>query len=127
MKCTGSTEMCGGGSRINIYNYTLPYAGAQLVPSIGAYNLKGCFMDAVTARGIIGYELTSSSMTNELCVSACQGKGYTLAGIENGDECYCGNTLTTAPANITDCEAYFCPGNSKEFCSAGNRLLVYST
>ena len=97
------------------------------MPSIGAYNLKGCFMDAVTARGIIGYELTSSSMTNELCVSACQGKGYTLAGIENGDECYCGNTLTTAPSNITDCEAYFCPGNSKEFCSAGNRLLVYST
>lgn len=131
MACSGNAgEICGGSSRINIYNYTAPFTKPVLPPTIGAYNLQGCFVDSTASRGLSSYSFSNGgAMTNELCINTCSSKGYALAGTEFGDECYCGNALasTSSPALITDCEALLCPGNSTEFCSAGNRLLVYSS
>lgn len=68
-------------------------------------------------------------MTNELCISACQSRGYSLAGLEFGQECWCGNSLaaTSTMAPMADCMGLHCVGNVSEFCAMGKRLLVYSS
>lgn len=131
MKCSGnSTEYCGGPNRLSVYNNTA-YVAPYILPSIGSYNLKGCYTDSGPTRALSGYSFTNATaMTEEMCVGTCQAKGYSMAGIEYGRECYCDNALATsstgAANGIKECQAMFCPGNSKEYCSAGNRLLVYS-
>jgi hypothetical protein len=129
MKCSGnSSEICGGPNRLSVYNYT-SYVAPKMLSSIGPYNLKGCFTDSTASRGLNAFAFANSTgMTEELCVNTCQAKGFSVAGIEYGIECFCGNALasTSLSAALTDCQAMFCPGNTKEYCSAGNRLLVYS-
>jgi hypothetical protein len=130
MACKGnSSEICGGSSRLSVYNFT-SYVYPQIVPSVGAYTQPACFTDSQAARGLSSYSFASTtSMTVETCVTGCQAKGYVKAGVEFGSECYCGNTLatTSTPVGISDCMASFCTGNLTEFCGGGKRLLVYSS
>lgn len=101
-----------------------------MLASIGSYNLKGCYTDSTAARVLTGFTVTNSTgMTEEFCVETCRERGYGLAGLEFGKECYCGNTLARSAVMVgmTDCMTLYCPGNKKEFCSAGNRLLIYSS
>ncbi|OCL10625.1 WSC-domain-containing protein [Glonium stellatum] len=106
------------------------FTTTSVVQSVGTYNLFGCFTDSLTARALSSSKFTSStSMTVETCVSGCQAKGYTKAGVEYGGECYCGNNLaiTSTVASTLDCMASFCTGNLQEYCGGSKRLLVYSS
>jgi hypothetical protein len=132
MKCAGNGgEFCGGNSRLSVYNYTVyvpPYVLRRIWGGVG---LQGCRTDSVSARGLSRHSFTNGTgMTEELCLGTCQAKGYSMAGIEYGKECYCGNVLagttTVAPGGMADCQVMLCPGNMKEICAAGNRLLIYS-
>lgn len=70
-------------------------------------------------------------MTIDRCLSQCSQ--YKYAGVEYGRECWCGDTInfngTLAPIpgkNVSDTEcSYTCPGNSSQFCGAGNRINLY--
>lgn len=130
MACnSNSSGMCGGSNRLRVYSYNLPYTAAQLPPVIsGNYKLKGCFSDNVNVRSLNASSFHSPTLTDESCVTNCQLLGYSLAGVEYGDECCCDNALvsTSALTNITDCQGMFCAGNSTEFYGSANRLLVYS-
>jgi hypothetical protein len=51
---------------------------------------------------------TPASNTNTVtsCINACQAAGFTLAGMEFGQECYCGKALTNGAAKAnadTEC------------------------
>ncbi|KAH9979503.1 copper radical oxidase [Lactifluus volemus] len=65
-------------------------------------------------------------MTVENCVGFCNKQNYIYAGVEHGQECYCGNTISNGgtTASLTDCN-FPCPGNAAEVCGAGNRLNLY--
>ncbi|KAH9054054.1 WSC domain-containing protein [Lactarius deliciosus] len=68
----------------------------------------------------------SSHMTVENCVKFCNHRKYLYAGLENGEDCYCGNYLAES-ANIglpTECSVK-CPGNSDEMCGASHHLSLY--
>lgn len=41
------------------------------------------------ARALTGYSFSNDQMTVGSCVSTCASKGYSMAGIEYGRECYC--------------------------------------
>lgn len=50
----------------------------------------GCYTDNVSGRALPNGESVpggSAAMTNELCQSACQDAGFTMAGTEYGGEC----------------------------------------
>jgi len=54
--------------------------------------------------------------------------GYTIAGAEYAEECYCDDAIYNGgalAANQADCNTP-CPGNPSEDCGAGNRLSLYS-
>lgn len=65
-------------------------------------------------------------MTVETCVGYCITKSYGVAGLGNGQSCYCGTTLaaTVKSVAIEQCNM-LCTGNRREFCGAYDKLLVY--
>ncbi|RDL39745.1 uncharacterized protein BP5553_04085 [Venustampulla echinocandica] len=94
-------------------------------PTIGAYTFQGCYTEGTGVRALSGASFYSyPDMTLEMCATNCAG--FTYWGVEYGGECYCGNTLdaTSTMAALNDCN-FICPGNSYEYCGAGNRLELY--
>lgn len=54
----------------------------------GSWAAAGCSQDG-GARALTGYSFASDSMTPTLCQNTCASKGFTMAGVEYGSECYC--------------------------------------
>ena len=81
---------------------------------------------------VLANELESSTnMTVGRCLGECWM--YKYAGLEYGQECWCGNTLNfagnsgaTPGANVSESQCNkVCGGNSSEYCGAGVRLTLY--
>jgi len=109
-QCTDDTlNACGGGYRNSIYK-------------VSGDNYVGCFVDSAS-RDLPSS--VASSGTIESCKSACSAAGFVYAGLQNGHECWCGNSYGNngvAPEN--DCITP-CSGSSSETCGAGYRNSVY--
>jgi hypothetical protein len=89
---------------------------------------QGCYVDGLNGRDLPYQAADNEENTQEVCISTCAGLGYTIAGVEYGVQCFCGNALYNgaAPAaNQADCNVA-CPGNAAEDCGAGNRLSLFS-
>lgn len=92
----------------------------------------GCYTDSVQARGLpygAGIPGGPGSMTVEACQTACKAAGYTYAGVEYSQECYCGNDLENdsgpAPDGNAKCNMK-CLGNAGETCGGPERMNMYS-
>lgn len=53
--------------------------------------------------------------TNDLCISACANSGFTYAGTQYVNECWCGNKIPSLQSNETDCN-YACSSDETETC-----------
>ncbi|KAJ9474296.1 hypothetical protein PHBOTO_004349 [Pseudozyma hubeiensis] len=95
-------------------------------PSTLAY--RGCFNDVTWAR-VLPVQISSlPDQTVEKCTAQCLAAGYSIAGVEYGQECWCGNAMalsTTKQATDAPCNMP-CTGNATEMCGAGNLINVYS-
>lgn len=99
------------------------------VPSASALSSQylGCYSD-YTPRHLNGTSYTSTtSMTNEACVSFCTGKGYAFAGTEYAQECHCGDYLNTSVKRNENRCITPCTGDVNEMCGNGGLLNVYDT
>lgn len=125
--CTGnSSEICGGSSRLSVYNSTT-FIPPTTVKQVGTYVSQGCYAEATTGRLLSGSTYTNSTgMTVESCVAYCSKGSYNYAGVEYGKECYCGNSLssTATTYDVSQCNM-LCTGNKREFCGAASKLNVY--
>ncbi|KAI4190389.1 MAG: hypothetical protein L6R41_000841 [Letrouitia leprolyta] len=92
------------------------------------WQYKGCYVDNANGRVIPNGQPASQTNSVAQCVNACQTAGYTVAGMEYGIECFCGNALYNGPALVADSQCSMnCPGNAAQKCGAGSRLSVYAT
>lgn len=94
-------------------------------PTISPYSFVGCWTEGTGSRALAGAAYTNNTaMTLESCAAFCSNFKY--FGTEYGQECYCGNTLSSssAAAPLADC-SMTCSGNPLEYCGAGNRLELY--
>ena len=61
-----------------------------------------------------------------MCLQYCSDNGFQLAGMENGDECYCGNKFPVKPKLAADAKCNTpCKGNSTEICGGNLMISVY--
>ncbi|ORY26506.1 hypothetical protein BCR39DRAFT_256661 [Naematelia encephala] len=113
-----SYENCGGSSTLELFNNPSLYPVTKLP---AGWTANGCRTEGSSSRALTGYSFTSSSMTNELCITTCGSKGYIYAGAEYSQECYCGNTFTTGSvaATSSDCNAH-CSGKCQRQRLTGN-------
>ncbi|KAG8919421.1 hypothetical protein FRC00_011351, partial [Tulasnella sp. 408] len=137
--CVGNpAQICGGNWRLTLFQRngasssssfsststtTFRSASDALVPS-GWANL-GCYVDQ-PARTLTGASrLIWSDVTPALCAANCAG--YTYFGTENGNECFCGNALTSnVPTAISECNVD-CGGDASQKCGGGWRLTLYQS
>lgn len=125
--CTGNkTEICGGSSRISVWNYT-QYIPPTTVRQVGTYLSQGCYPEPSAGRLLSGASYTNKTgMTVESCVNYCSAAGATYAGLEFGQECYCGNALASGVTATDQSKCnMLCKGNNKEFCGASRLLNLY--
>lgn len=98
----------------------------------------GCFIDGPT-RAMGNNQILSSTLTVSQCKSYCSNKQFMYAGLENGNECYCSNDMTTNNSGsggfggtiwnkVTQeqCSAT-CQGDSSNTCGGPWLLDVYSS
>jgi WSC domain len=125
MTCQANNLLyCGGPNRLNLYKYNgvVPPPTTPPPPPPGGggggvgpvttglptpWYYSACYVDLQYGR-ILGYEVTpSASNSVATCIAACQAQGFTLAGTEYADECYCGNALQSGATQATadtDCD-----------------------
>ncbi|KAF7543009.1 hypothetical protein G7Z17_g11090 [Cylindrodendrum hubeiense] len=95
------------------------------LPTGWAY--KGCYIDPA-GRAMDGAPGSpSSSNTPEKCIATCIANGFTVAGMEYSEECYCGNALNNGASKTSESDCNMpCSGDATQLCGAGNRLSLYS-
>merc|ERR1712110_103623 len=61
------------------------------------------------------------------CIQVCGNVGFSLAGVQNGWQCFCGDDVPDSSLikDDVDCQAKICPGNPDEFCGGGHRMIIY--
>ncbi|KAL8846641.1 MAG: hypothetical protein Q9221_008281 [Calogaya cf. arnoldii] len=70
--CTGDkTQTCGGGNRLDVYEYSK--ASTQAQPSAAPYASEGCYTEATNSRALTGASNFNDAMSVELCANYCSG------------------------------------------------------
>ncbi|KAJ7262498.1 hypothetical protein C8J57DRAFT_1436432 [Mycena rebaudengoi] len=102
----------------------------SLPPSLPEHwTSKGCYTDdRALGRTLAGSTFADvTGMTVERCIDFCDSRGFVLAGVEFGQECYCDNFLEHGEVvPLLDC-SIACAGNIAETCGAANRLNVFTS
>lgn len=95
------------------------------------WSYYGCVEEGTTGsrRALTGPSYSRGAMTPELCQNLCAG--YSFAGVEYGQECYCGYSLTNngASGNVTSPSkcSIPCAGSSSSICGGSWALSVFRT
>ena len=64
-------------------------------------------------------------LTIEKCKKLCfEERNYSYAGVQNGDECFCGNDLPNTPAPDAECSVP-CSGDEAQKCGGWFRMNIY--
>ncbi|PMD34140.1 WSC-domain-containing protein [Hyaloscypha variabilis F] len=125
--CGGNqSETCGGNDYINIYqDTTFPTVNDS---TIADYKPMGCYSEGTNGRSLAWRQdqLSTTNLTVEECLFACKDGGYDFAGVEFGQECYCGVVLGngTLPLPSSQCNMP-CTGDSSETCGGPSTLDLY--
>lgn len=133
LSCSGNADqVCGGTWHYEIYtttpNAAIPAPSAP--PSVGSgdgtYTSIGCYQDDTSNRTLVGDFSNSDTNTPAACVATCYSKGFRLAGVEWGRECYCGNDFVNPNLlDISKC-TQACSGDSTQTCGGEGVINVYS-
>ncbi|KAI9686680.1 MAG: hypothetical protein M1820_010584 [Bogoriella megaspora] len=96
----------------------------------GNMTYQGCWTDQipVTPLALPTLQYDSAQNTVELCTQSCVNAGFSIAGVQNATQCYCGNSLNSQSAVLTvdkSCRKK-CPADGTEICGGNNRLSVFS-
>ena len=118
--CTGSpATYCGGSFRLTVAQNTMTTS----LPT--GWTSLGCYGDAWT-RTFPVMLWSASNNSDTACLRACDASGFSFAGTENGNECYCG---TTPPDSSllqpsTDCNTP-CAADGTQTCGGQWRLSTF--
>ncbi|KAH8807745.1 hypothetical protein F5884DRAFT_900089 [Xylogone sp. PMI_703] len=98
-------------------------AAAQVLPSYDTFNSIGCYGDLGNSRTLRNGSLISDDMSVEECIQFGISGGWQYAGVENGNECYVGNTILNE-AEPQGCNTP-CAGAPDELCGGNSRINIY--
>ena len=93
----------------------------------------GCFTDIVNGVRVLAKDSQNAYASNivpmsvGLCTTFCSGKGYSMAGLEDGNQCWCDNTMHVANgAGVASglCNMP-CSSNGKDICGGALGSMGY--
>ncbi|KAK6906807.1 hypothetical protein I203_100794 [Kwoniella mangroviensis CBS 8507] len=127
--CTGnSTAVCGGTNAMDLYTTASANITAATVKASKPAGYLGCFQDSGSNIAFQNYySYTVNPMSVEICKQSCMELGYSYAGVENSNQCRCGNNVPTTTQYVSSLQCNkVCSGNSSETCGAGGYLEAYT-
>ncbi|KAK2017628.1 WSC domain-containing protein [Colletotrichum eremochloae] len=97
---------------------------SQDLPARWSY--RGCHTDTAATRVLAGDSTSGDDMSQEKCIAFCDGRGYSVAGVEWGRECFCGYAVpkTAFKAPEEQCSKP-CAGKREEVCGEGGRINIF--
>ena len=135
--CSGdSSEMCGGPNRLSIYSSGQPVIYEAPKPQVSGLNetwqYMGCAIDNINDERTFRWKLhRPQTLTATECLSTCATFGYAAAGLQYGEECYCGDPAnmdtvgSTFVANEAEECNIVCTGDPRYICGGLSRLTTY--
>ena len=95
-------------------------------PHCWATSEPKCFQD--TANRIMPHTVAikSSSTSLEWCAGQCKAAGFSVAGVEFAQACFCGNAMPQAKSLPSSSCAMKCKGNATELCGGSYALDAYT-
>ncbi|WRT68503.1 uncharacterized protein IL334_005479 [Kwoniella shivajii] len=123
---TSTTTAKSSTSTTTSKTTSAPTSSATSGNSVATY--YGCYQDNSSSRILNSASTESTSMTPSVCQAFCSGKGYSLAGVSYGKQCYCGNSIDSSKkqSSETGC-SYSCTGTTTLKCGGFYYLNVYSS
>ncbi|KAK0391801.1 hypothetical protein NLU13_1300 [Sarocladium strictum] len=105
-------------------------------PSLGSssdtggslWKYVGCFQDDVlrTLVGARPLDYVRGDVSPVLCAAHCEAEGLPLAGVENGEECWCGQNIRDSAIRIPEsCCEMPCRGNPEATCGGPWAIGVF--
>ena len=108
-----------------------PPVASSGVPSTvslpSGWSSAGCYLDAINPRSLSGITFAwyGSAVTSSGCAKYCDSEGYSMAGTENGGQCFCGNSLVQSEQESSSDCSMACEGSASEICGGAARLSVF--
>ncbi|KAM5543649.1 hypothetical protein V8D89_002900 [Ganoderma adspersum] len=110
-------------------NAPIPSLVPAQTPVPSGWTEFGCIAEGTNGRALTGASTTATNMTRGVCAAFCASQGFTLAGVEFSDECYCDNEMRNGASmsvvTWNECSNH-CAGNSNEICGGPQRLTLLS-
>jgi len=132
--CVGNpSETCGGSDFLDIFwNGQPPGPRPTIVshvPEAPLWGFVACYSDSITARTLSAQVSVKGGAYNNTvgnCIDSCIAEGYSIAGLEFAQQCWCGNTIGNGAESIdlNDC-TLACSGDNTECCGGADALLLY--
>ena len=112
-----------------VYPDSLPRSCPTLVEESEQGEHLGCYQDSFSTRLLQGHTLKLKETNSaEACLEVCTEYGFSLAGLQYGVECFCGNTKPPAGKELGEekCDMP-CPGEEGESCGGYLTMDIFQT
>ncbi|CAM1509011.1 Fc.00g027500.m01.CDS01 [Cosmosporella sp. VM-42] len=119
--CVGGGKLlCGGDEAVSVYGLSETLKKA--------YTKIGCYTDTNSTHALGSTSHKDDNLSSRVCAEKCLQEDYTYFGMARGNECHCGNSISSSvkKVELKECNAS-CPGNSLESCGQKERILIYGT
>ncbi|KAG5980467.1 hypothetical protein E4U55_003993 [Claviceps digitariae] len=125
--CSGDkTQKCGGDKTLSVWqDPTFPNAEGITVDS---YKSLGCYTDESSKGRTLSYPMDLGAVicTPKSCLAACEKQGFPFAGIEYGNQCFCGVVLANDTVKVDSSQCDFsCLDDSSTKCGGRSRLSLW--
>ena len=113
----------------NVYPDSLPRSCPTLVEESEQGEHLGCYQDSFSTRLLQGHTLKLRETNSaDACLEVCTEYGFSLAGLQYGVECFCGNTKPPAGKELGEekCDMP-CPGEEGESCGGYLTMDIFQT
>lgn len=92
----------------------------------GNMTFKGCWSDDQSAT-LEHQQFSDNTVSVDGCTESCAGDNWAIAGIKEGNQCWCGNALEGFTSRVVDMSCHLpCAGNTGQTCGGPGRLSLYS-
>merc|ERR1712050_150773 len=101
---------------------TMQWIGSLLLyHQTQAVVVNNCFVDR---KRLLPYKAARGPMSIDSCIDLCEG--FDFAGVENGDECWCGNDYPAEEfqAPMAECSTV-CSGDDSQLCGGRWRINIF--
>jgi hypothetical protein len=119
-----STATSTKSSSLTSKSATTSAAASTALPS--AWTSLGCQADSGSARLLAGWSINTAKNTPQACIKLCADRGWTYAGTENWNQCWCGNKLSRAidAKGVAGCTMN-CAGDPSQRCGGSYKMNLY--